>query len=99
MKVTKPIALSALLLTALLGSHFPTAGAQYYGANGSTWNNPMSASADLIIQQNMERQRLKASLRKKRTVKKPTVKKPTVKKQTAKKASRRPSSSRRTTSR
>lgn len=60
------IALGVLLC---VGSAGAPVRAQYYGSNNSTWNNPMSASADIIIQQNMERQRLKNSLRKKQAAK------------------------------
>ena len=62
-----------LLVAAALAMNATTSGpvqAQYYGANGSTWNNPMSASADIIIQQNMNRRMLRNSLRKRRAASK-----------------------------
>ena len=41
--------------------------AQYYGANGTTWNNPMSASASRIIQSRMDRRRLENRLARNRS--------------------------------
>jgi hypothetical protein len=68
--VKKLIYTTAILITTTVGLYSSQANAQYYGANNSTWNNPMSASADIIIQQNMERERLKKSLAKKRPTRK-----------------------------
>lgn len=70
MKAHPQNTLPILLTAAGLALQINTADAQFYGANNSNWNNPMSASADTIIQQNMERQRLKDSFRKKQVVKK-----------------------------